>query len=58
MVEWSSDWLCVLALTFCVWTHPLTTRGGVRLEVGWAVLADILVIFMFGVIFVHVICHH
>ena len=51
MVEWSSDWLCVLASTFCVQTHPLTTRGGVRLEVGRAVLADVLVSFIFRVVF-------
>ena len=52
MVEWLSDWLCVLASMFCVRIHPLTTRGGVRLEVGWAVLADVLVVFVFGVVFV------
>ena len=52
MVEWLSDWLRVLASMFCVWIHPLTTRGGVRLKVGWAVLADVLVVFVFGVVFV------
>ena len=36
MVEWSSNWFCVPASTFCVRTHPLTTRGGVRFEMGWA----------------------
>ena len=47
-MEWSSDWLGVLASTFCVRTDPLTIRGGVRFEVGWAVLADVLVAFVFG----------
>ena len=58
MVGQLLDWLCVPTLTFCVCTHPLTTRGRARFEVGSAahirvaVLADILVVFVFGVVFV------
>ena len=56
-MERSSNWLCVPASTFCVRTHPVTTRGGVWFEVGWAghirgvVLADVLVGLVFGVVF-------
>ena len=35
-LEQSSDWPCVPASTFCVRTHPLTTRGRAKFEVKWA----------------------